>query len=223
MKISNILTCAIVSILVSSCALNFFPSLQSDKQISKIEELNLLKKQSEKNNTFVVNAKNQLAQLIGNKNFDNYIIKNGILNCKNNENQSFCVLNFYLNEYYKLKYDLQLKKITEQNQVEREIELNKIKATDSNIKNYCQLSADFMSAIYTQDTAKISSYYQPLFKMSEADLTHLYGKINKDNYSHFLIEQNPTILFEMKSDYVEKCLTDPKNNIINYLNIFRQN
>ena len=221
MKISNILTCAIVAILVSSCALRSDLSQKKAEGNTETDQLLALQNKTEYNNPYVVNAKNQLAQLIGNKNFNNYVIKRGLLTCKNDNNSAFCVLNFYLTEYYKLKSDLQLKKITEENEAERQIELNKIKASRSNIKNYCDLSADFVSAIYTKDATKIANYYQPLFKMSEQDMSALYSKINKDNYAHFLIDQNPSIILEMKNDYVEKCLGNPKDNIINYFNIFR--
>ena len=57
--------------------------------------------------------------------------------------------------------------------------------------------------------------------MNKGDLSILHTKILKDNYSHFLIDENPSILQEMKTEFMEKCVNDPKNNIINYLNIFR--
>lgn len=221
MKISNILICAIVPILVASCVHRSAAPVKKIEQPIESDELTLIKQQTELNNPYVVNAKTQLQQLIGTKNFDNYIKKTGILSCQNDENQSSCVLNFYLTEYYKLKYNQQIKKVIEENQTEHKIELSKIKATSANIKNYCDLSADFLAAVYTNDNQKVSSYFQPLFKMSEEEMSSLHAKIIKDNYSHFLIDENPSILQEMKSDFLEKCLDDPKDNIINYINIFR--
>lgn len=187
----------------------------------EVDQLTILKQQSEQNNQFVVNAKKQLLQLVGDNHFDNYITKHGILNCKDDSNQSSCVLNFYLNEYYKLKYDIQLKKVIEENQAEHKIELKKINPTEGNVKNYCQWSADFVEAVYTNDIDNITIRYQPLFKMSVQDLATLKAKILKDNYSHFLIDENPSILQEMRTDFMEKCLSSPKDNIINYINIFR--
>ena len=218
MKISNILTCAIVSILAAGCVKNNMSS--TDGKI-EVDQLTILKQQSEQNNQFVVNAKKQLLQLVGDNHFDNYITKHGILNCKDDSNQSSCVLNFYLNEYYKLKYDIQLKKVIEENQAEHKIELKKINPTEGNVKNYCQWSADFVEAVYTNDIDNITIRYQPLFKMSVQDLATLKAKILKDNYSHFLIDENPSILQEMRTDFMEKCLSSPKDNIINYINIFR--
>ncbi|WP_085247516.1 hypothetical protein [Gilliamella mensalis] len=222
MKISNIFICAIVSILVASCAKNQ-PTLPTRNTITilKTDQLALLKQQTETNNAYVVDAKNQLLQFVDNKNFDTYITEHGILNCKDDNNPSSCVLSFYLNEYHKLKYDMQLKKAAEENQAKHNIELSKIRANEVNIKNYCQYSADLIIAIYMKDTAKITQYLQPQFQISEQDILSLKAKIAKDTYSHFLIEENPSILQEMKADYVEKCLNDPKNNIINYFNIFR--
>ncbi|NUF27446.1 hypothetical protein GA0061081_10174 [Gilliamella bombicola] len=220
MKISKILICAIVSILVASCTKKISPT-KSKEAISQAEQVSLLKEQTEANNPYVIAAKNQLLQFIGSKNFDNYITKHGILNCEGDNNQSSCVLSFYLNEYYKLNYDMKLKKVIEENQAQLDIELSKITATESNIKNYCQSSADFIAAIYTKDTAKINQYFQPKFRMSAQDILSLQTKISKDNYSQFLIEENPSILQEIKVDYVEKCLNNPKDNIINYFNIFR--
>ncbi len=187
----------------------------------EVDQLTILKQQSEQNNQFVVNAKKQLLQLVGDNHFDSYITKHGILNCKDDSNQSSCVLNFYLNEYYKLKYDIQLKKVIEENQAEHKIELKKINPTEGNVKNYCQWSADFVEAVYTNDIDNITIRYQPLFKMSVQDLATLKAKILKDNYSHFLIDENPSILQEMRTDFMEKCLSSPKDNIINYINIFR--
>lgn len=221
MKISNILTCAIVSILVAGCANRSISSATKDEQTVAKNQLMILKQQTEHNNPFVIEAKNQLLQFIGSDNFDNYITKQGILACKDNENQTSCVLSFYLQEYYKLKYNVQIKKVIEENQIERNIELSKLQASETNLNNYCRLSADFIAAIYTKDSTKISQYYQPLFRMSEQNMSTLYAKIAKDNYSHFLIDENPSIIQEIKADYVEKCLIEPKNNIINYLNIFR--
>ena len=218
MKISNILTCAIVSILAAGCVKNNMSS--TDGKI-EVDQLTILKQQSEQNNQFVVNAKKQLLQLVGDNHFDSYITKHGILNCKDDSNQSSCVLNFYLNEYYKLKYDIQLKKVIEENQAEHKIELTKINPTEGNVKNYCQWSADFVEAVYTNDIDNITIRYQPLFKMSVQDLATLKAKILKDNYSHFLIDENPSILQEMRTDFMEKCLSSPKDNIINYINIFR--
>jgi hypothetical protein len=220
MKISNILTCAIVSILATGCVKNNIFSTEANSQ-TKVDQLTILKQQTEQNNPFVVNAKKQLLGLIGDKHFDEYIIQHGILDCKDNNNQSSCVLNFYLNEYYKLKYAIQLKSVIEKKQAEHNLELKKISPTDSNVNNYCQWSADFITAVYTNDTDSITQRYQPLFKMSNRDLAALKAKIFKDNYSHFLIDQNPSILQEMQLDHVEKCLSNPKDNIINYLNIFR--
>ncbi|MWP48245.1 MULTISPECIES: hypothetical protein [unclassified Gilliamella] len=220
MKISNILICAIVSILVASCA-NKISSTKNKETISQADQISLLRQQTEVNNPYIVDAKNKLIQFVGSKNFDNYVTKRGILNCQGDKNQSSCVLSFYLNEYHKLKYDMQLKKAVELNQAEHDIELSKIKATESNIKNYCQSSADFIAAIYTKDTDKITQYFQPKFKMSAQDILSLQTKITKDNYSLFLIEENPSILQEIKIDYVEECLNNPKDNIINYSNIFR--
>ncbi|MWN89588.1 hypothetical protein GQ597_02535 [Gilliamella sp. Pra-s65] len=220
MKISNIFICTIVSILVVSCAKKSLPT-KTKEAISQADQISLLKQKTEINNPYVIDARNQLIQFVGSKNFDNYIIKHGILNCQSNNNQSSCVLNFYLNEYYKLKYDMQLKKVVEENQAEHNIELKKIRVTENNIKNYCQYSADFVTAIYTKDTNKITQYFQPKFKMSAQDILSLQTKIAKDNYSLFLIEENPSILQEMKADYVEECLNNPKDNIINYFNIFR--
>ncbi|OCG15282.1 hypothetical protein [Gilliamella sp. WF3-4] len=220
MKVSKILICTIISILAAGCAKENLPTKNSEA-ISKTEQLSLLKQQTEANDPYVVDAKTQLIQIIGDKNFDNYVIKRGILNCKSDNIPSSCVLSFYLNENYKLKYDRQLKKVVEENQAEHNIELSKIKATENNIKNYCQYSADFVTAIYTKDTTKIKQYFQPQFKMSEQDILSLQTKIAKDNYSHFLIDENPSILQEIKVDYVEKCLSDPQKNIINYFNIFR--
>ncbi len=187
----------------------------------EVDQLTILKQQSEQNNQFVVNAKKQLLQLVGDNHFDSYITKHGILNCKDDSNQASCVLNFYLNEYYKLKYDIQLKKVIEENQAEHKIELKKINPTEGNVKNYCQWSADFVEAVYTNDIDNITIRYQPLFKMSVQDLATLKAKILKDNYSHFLIDENPSILQEMRTDFMEKCLSSPKDNIINYINIFR--
>lgn len=221
MKISNILICAIVPILVASCVHRSAAPVKKIEQPIETDELTLIKQQTELNNPYVVNAKTQLQQLIGAKNFDNYIKKTGILSCQNDENQSSCVLNFYLTEYYKLKYNQQIKKVLEENLTEHKVELSKIKATPANIKNYCDLSADFLAAVYTNDNQKVSNYFQPLFKMSEEDMSSLHAKIIKDNYSHFLIDENPSILQEMKSEFLEKCLDDPKDNIINYINIFR--
>lgn len=218
MKISNILTCAIVSILAAGCVKNNMSS--TDGKI-EVDQLTILKQQSEQNNQFVVNAKKQLLQLVGDNHFDSYITKHGILNCKDDSNQASCVLNFYLNEYYKLKYDIQLKKVIEENQAEHKIELKKINPTEGNVKNYCQWSADFVEAVYTNDIDNITIRYQPLFKMSVQDLATLKAKILKDNYSHFLIDENPSILQEMRTDFMEKCLSSPKDNIINYINIFR--
>ncbi|SCC10298.1 hypothetical protein [Gilliamella intestini] len=220
MKVSNILICTFVSILVTSCAKKNLPIINNEP-ISETEQLSLLKQQTETNDPYVVDAKNQLIRFVGDKNFDNYIIKQGILNCKGNNNLSSCVLNFYLNELYKLKYHVQLKKVVEENQAEHNMELSKIKATENNIKSYCQYSADFVAAIYTKDNARITQYFRPQFRMSEQDISSLKAKITKDDYSYFLINENPSILQEMKVDYVEKCLDDPKNNIINYFNIFR--
>lgn len=218
MKISNILTYAIVSILAAGCVKNNMSS--TDGKI-EVDQLTILKQQSEQNNQFVVNAKKQLLQLVGDNHFDSYITKHGILNCKDDSNQASCVLNFYLNEYYKLKYDIQLKKVIEENQAEHKIELKKINPTEGNVKNYCQWSADFVEAVYTNDIDNITIRYQPLFKMSVQDLATLKAKILKDNYSHFLIDENPSILQEMRTDFMEKCLSSPKDNIINYINIFR--
>ena len=218
MKISNILTCAIVSILAAGCVKN---NTSSTDGKTKVDQLAILKQQSEQNNSFVVDAKKQLLQLVGDKHFDSYITKHGILNCKGDSNQSSCVLNFYLKEFYKLKYDIQLKRVVEENQAEHNLELKKITPTDSNVKNYCQWSADFIEAVYTNDTNNIIQSYQTLFKMSVQDLAALKAKILKDNYSHFLIDENPSILQEMRSDFMEKCLSSPKDNIINYNNIFR--
>ncbi|MCX8600609.1 MULTISPECIES: hypothetical protein [unclassified Gilliamella] len=222
MKISNILTCAIVSILVAGCANNNLSPTNTVKgKTSATEQLLLLRHQTESNNDYVVTAKNQLHQMLGNKYFNNYVIKHGLLNCASDTNQSSCVLSFYLNHYYKLKYDAQLKKVIEESQAQQNIELSKIKASPTNINNYCQRSADFTLAIYAKDKSKIANYYQPLFKMTEQDVSTLQNKILKDNYSQFLISENPTILQEIKADYVEKCLSDPESNIINYFNIFR--
>ncbi|MCO6547494.1 MAG: hypothetical protein J6583_06935 [Gilliamella sp.] len=220
MKISNILICTFVSILVTSCAKKNLP-LKNNEPISETEQLSQLKQQTEINNPYVVNAKNQLLQFIGDKNFDNYITKHGILKCRGDNNQSSCVLSFYLNENYKLQYHMQLKRVVEENQAEHDIELRKIKPTKNNIKNYCQYSADFITAIYTKDNIKITQYFRPKFKMSQQEISSLQTKIAKDDYSHFLISENPSILQEMKIDYIEKCLDDPKHNIINYFNIFR--
>ncbi|MCX8682923.1 hypothetical protein J3U09_04205 [Gilliamella sp. B2889] len=218
MKISNILTCAIVSILAAGCVKN---NTSSTDGKTKVDQLAILKQQSEQNNSFVVDAKKQLLQLVGDKHFDSYITKHGILNCKGDSNQSSCVLNFYLKEFYKLKYDIQLKRVVEENQAEHNLELKKITPTDVNVKNYCQWSADFIEAVYTNDINNITQSYQTLFKMSVQDLAALKAKILKDNYSHFLIDENPSILQEMRSDFMEKCLSSPKDNIINYNNIFR--
>ena len=218
MKISNILTYAIVSILAAGCVKNNMSS--TDGKI-EVDQLTILKQRSEQNNPFVVNAKKQLLQLVGDNHFDSYITKHGILNCKDDSNQSSCVLNFYLNQYYKLKYDIQLKKVIEENQAEHKIELTKINPTEGNVKNYCQWSADFVEAVYTNDIDNINIRYQPLFKMSVQDMATLKAKILKDNYSHFLIDENPSILQEMRADFMEKCLSSPKDNIINYINIFR--
>ncbi|OCG28320.1 hypothetical protein A9G11_10910 [Gilliamella sp. wkB108] len=222
MKISNILTCAIVSILVTSCAKKTVPPIVvQDEQNVEVDQLTFLKQQTEQNNSYVVNAKKQLLQLVGDKNFDSYITKHGILACNADENPSACVLSFYLQEYYKLKYDVEIKKIIEESEADHSIELSKIEATEANINNYCRLSADFVVAIYSKDTAKITKTYQPLFKMSDQNMSTLNTKVTQDNYSHFLIDENPSITQELKTDYVEKCLTDPKTNIINYFNIFR--
>jgi hypothetical protein len=218
MKISNILTYAIVSILAAGCVKN---NTSSTNGKIEVDQLTILKQRSEQNNPFVVNAKKQLLQLVGDNHFDSYITKHGILNCKDDSNQSSCVLNFYLNQYYKLKYDIQLKKIIEENQAEHKIELTKINPTEGNVKNYCQWSADFVEAVYTNDIDNINIRYQPLFKMSVQDMATLKAKILKDNYSHFLIDENPSILQEMRADFMEKCLSSPKDNIINYINIFR--
>ena len=218
MKISNILTYAIVSILAAGCVKN---NTSSTNGKIEVDQLTILKQRSEQNNPFVVNAKKQLLQLVGDKHFDSYISKHGILNCKDDSNQSSCVLNFYLNQYYKLKYDIQLKKTIEENQAEHKIELTKINPTEGNVKNYCQWSADFVEAVYTNDIDNINIRYQPLFKMSVQDMATLKAKILKDNYSHFLIDENPSILQEMRTDFMEKCLSSPKDNIINYINIFR--
>ena len=218
MKISNILTYAIVSILAAGCVKN---NTSSTNGKIEVDQLTILKQRSEQNNPFVVNAKKQLLQLVGDNHFDSYITKHGILNCKDDSNQSSCVLNFYLNQYYKLKYDIQLKKIIEENQAEHKIELTKINPTEGNVKNYCQWSADFVEAVYTNDIDNINIRYQPLFKMSVQDMATLKAKILKDNYSHFLIDENPSILQEMRVDFMEKCLSSPKDNIINYINIFR--
>ncbi|TSJ90403.1 hypothetical protein FPQ14_04875 [Gilliamella apicola] len=218
MKISNILTYAIVSILAAGCVKN---NTSSTNGKIEVDQLTILKQRSEQNNPFVVNAKKQLLQLVGDNHFDSYISKHGILNCKDDSNQSSCVLNFYLNQYYKLKYDIQLKKIIEENQAEHKIELTKINPTEGNVKNYCQWSADFVEAVYTNDIDNINIRYQPLFKMSVQDMATLKAKILKDNYSHFLIDENPSILQEMRADFMEKCLSSPKDNIINYINIFR--
>ncbi|OTQ73086.1 MULTISPECIES: hypothetical protein [unclassified Gilliamella] len=218
MKISNILTYAIVSILAAGCVKN---NTSSTNGKIEVDQLTILKQRSEQNNPFVVNAKKQLLQLVGDNHFDSYITKHGILNCKDDSNQSSCVLNFYLNQYYKLKYDIQLKKVIEENQAEHKIELTKINPTEGNVKNYCQWSADFVEAVYTNDIDNINIRYQPLFKMSVQDMATLKAKILKDNYSHFLIDENPSILQEMRADFMEKCLSSPKDNIINYINIFR--
>ena len=218
MKISNILTYAIVSILAAGCVKN---NTSSTNGKIEVDQLTILKQRSEQNNPFVVNAKKQLLQLVGDNHFDSYISKHGILNCKDDSNQSSCVLNFYLNQYYKLKYDIQLKKTIEENQAEHKIELTKINPTEGNVKNYCQWSADFVEAVYTNDIDNINIRYQPLFKMSVQDMATLKAKILKDNYSHFLIDENPSILQEMRADFMEKCLSSPKDNIINYINIFR--
>ena len=218
MKISNILTYAIVSILAAGCVKN---NTSSTNGKIEVDQLTILKQRSEQNNPFVVNAKKQLLQLVGDNHFDSYISKHGILNCKDDSNQSSCVLNFYLNQYYKLKYDIQLKKVIEENQAEHKIELTKINPTEGNVKNYCQWSADFVEAVYTNDIDNINIRYQPLFKMSVQDMATLKAKILKDNYSHLLIDENPSILQEMRADFMEKCLSSPKDNIINYINIFR--
>ena len=99
--------------------------------------------------------------------------------------------------------------------------MTKINPTEGNVKNYCQWSADFVEAVYTNDIDNINIRYQPLFKMSVQDMATLKAKILKDNYSHFLIDENPSILQEMRADFMEKCLSSPKDNIINYINIFR--
>ncbi|WLT07394.1 hypothetical protein [Gilliamella apis] len=221
MKISNILTCAIVFILATGCVKNNMSKTKNNGKNIEVDPLTILKEQTEQNNPFVSNAKNQLLQLVGDKQFDSYIKKQGILDCKDDSNESSCVLNFYLNEFYKLKYDIQLKKVIEENQAEHKIELKKINPTDNNLNNYCQWSADFVAAVYSKDTENITNRYQPLFRMSEQDLAALKTKILKDNYSHFLIDENPSILDEMKTDYFENCLSSPKDNIINYINIFR--
>lgn len=216
MKISNILTLVVISLFIASCAKKTTP-LQK-QEIVETDQLTQLKQQSEHNNPFVVNAKNQLLQFIGSKNFDSYITKHGILKCQSDKNQSSCVLNFYLNEYYKLKSDLQMKKMIAENQ----IELNKIEVTEDNIKNYCQRSADFVTAIYApKEATKSRSYYQQLFKLDEQDMTTLYAKIAKDSYTHFLLNENPTIIQDIKTEYISKCLIDPTTNIINYSTIFR--
>ncbi|OCG01274.1 hypothetical protein [Gilliamella sp. wkB112] len=221
MKISNILTCAIVSILVISCAKKPISQSVKKEQPVEIDQLTALKQQTEHNNPFVVDAKNRLLQFVNDKNFDDYITKRGILACSGDENQTSCVLNFYLQEYYKLKYDVQIKRVIEENQTEHNIELSKIEATQINIDKYCQLSADFVAAIYTNDKANISKHFKPLFRMSEQNMSSLYTKVSRDSYSHFLIDENPSMLQEIKADYVEKCLDDPKDNIINYFNLFR--
>ena len=218
MKIANFFTCAIVSILVAGCVKN---NMSSTNSKTDMDQLTNLKQQTEQNNPFVVDAKKQLLQLVGDKHFDSYLIKHGILDCKDNSNQSSCVLKFYLNEFYKLKYDIQLKKVIDEYKAEHNQELEKITPTDGNINSYCQGSADFVAATYTDDNDNITKRYQPLFKMSAQDLTDLKTKVLKDNYSHFLIDENPTILQEMKADYIEKCLSNPKDNIINYFKIFR--
>lgn len=222
MKLSNIFLCTVVPIFIVSCVQrSAVPIKNIEQRQIKTDKISGTEQKTEFNNPYIINAKNQLQQLIESENLDDNIPNEGILSCVNNENQSACVLNFYLNEYYKLKYDFQLKKILEDNQTEHKIELSKIKATQANIKNYCDLSADFVAAVYTNSNDKISTYFQPLFKMNKEDLSTLQTKILKDNYSHFLINENPSILQEMKTEFMEKCLNNPKNNIINYLNIFR--
>ena len=226
MKLSNIFICAMVPIFIASCAHKSATPIKATP--IKIEEppqvetdpLSVLMQQTESNNPYVVNAKDQLQKLLQSQNFNEYISNEGILKCVNDPNQSACVLNFYLNEYYELKYDIQIKKVIEDKQIEHKIELSKINATQANIKKYCDLSADFTAAIYTNDNNKISTF-QTLFKMNKGDLSIFHTKILKDNYSHFLIDENPSILQEMKTEFMEKCVNDPKNNIINYLNIFR--
>ncbi|MFQ0991600.1 hypothetical protein [Gilliamella apicola] len=221
MKLSNIFICAMVPIFIASCA---HKSAKPNKTLEppqiETDQLSVLMQKTETNNSYVVNAKDKLQKLLQSKNFNEYISNEGILNCVNDQNQSACVLNFYLNEYYKLKYDVQIKKVIEDNQIEHKIELSKINATQANIKNYCDLSADFTAAVYTNNNDKISTF-KTLFKMNKEDLSILHTKILKDDYSHFLIDENPSILQEMKTEFMEKCLHDPKNNIINYLNIFR--
>ncbi|OCG09106.1 hypothetical protein A9G13_03375 [Gilliamella sp. wkB178] len=221
MKISNILTCAIVSILVISCAKKPISQSVKNEQPMEIDPLTTLQQQTEHNNPFVVDAKIKLLQFVGDSNFNNYITKHGILACNGNENQTSCVLNFYLQEYYKLKYDVQIKRIIEENQTEHDIELSKIEATQINIDKYCKMSADFVAAIYNNDKSNITKKFQPLFRMTEQNMSTLYTKVSRDSYSHFLIDENPSMLQEMKADYVEKCLDNPKDNIINYFNLFR--
>lgn len=221
MKLSNIFICAIVPIFIASCAHKSVTSVKNvEPSQTETDRLSVLMQKTESNNPYVIDAKDQLQKLVQSKNFNEYISNEGILDCVNDKNQSACVLNFYLHQYYKLKYDFQVKKIIENNQIEHKIELSKINTTQANINNYCDLSADFIAAIYTNNNNKTSTF-QTLFKMNKEDLSILHTKILKDNYTHFLIDENPNILQEMKAEFMEKCLNDPKNNIINYLNIFR--
>ncbi len=216
MKISNTFTFVFLSIFVAGCANK---AVNQKTEINKIEtdKLTALKQSSEDNNPFVINARKQLQRFVGDKNFDNYITKNGILQCGDNSKQSECVLNFYLTEYYKLKSDMQVKKAV----ADTQINLSKLDSNEKNIAQYCQLSADFINALYTKSQVQSMTSYEQTFKLDEQALSSLKMKIAQDNYAHFLISENPTVAQEMKTEYLQKCLVDPQNTIINYSTIFK--
>lgn len=210
MKIINIFALILIPIFAISC---------TNKTINKVNDKNwtILKKQTEKNNAFVINAKKQLMSLVGNENFDHYVIQRGILNCQANEKQSECVLNFYLTEVEKLNADIKVKKAISDTQEQ----FNKSLYFNNEVKNYCNLSTDFINMLYTKSTPKLVTYYQQLFKLSNKELATLTTKINNDSYSKFLISENPTVSEEMKTDFMHKCLVKPTTYIINYSVLFR--
>ncbi|MDF7670207.1 hypothetical protein PT276_03150 [Orbaceae bacterium ESL0721] len=231
MKISNIFTLIIVSILIISCAKKrTTQEFLLREQVESIDALTELKAQTEQNNPYIINAKKELSRLLGEKdvgennidknNFDHYIMQHNILKCQNNENQSACVLDFYLNEIYRLKLDkLAKKQLAEIEEIEKAS--HKLDRSDENIKNYCEFSADFINLIYNKTTAKSISQYQQRFKLDDNEITALIKKFEKDSYTRFLISENPTIVDEIRADNVNRCLADPQNSIINFSEIFK--
>ncbi|MDF7666254.1 hypothetical protein PT273_00025 [Orbaceae bacterium ESL0727] len=222
MKIRNIFTLVVVSMFIISCAKKPVPvdAPVEEVKVVEVDDLTLLKQQTELNNPFVVEAKNQLSRFVGDKNFDNYITQRNILKCHGNTKQSECVLNFYLTEYYRLKMDSQAKKTVIEVQEAQKVS-TKLDNSEENTQHYCELSTNLVNLLYTKPTSQSVAYYQQQLKLDNSQLVSLIQEIKKDSYSHFLISENATVADEMKTDYLNKCLIEPKANIINYTTIFR--